>query len=298
MRRSRSSWKTDAGRDGGDLKVGHDRAHKAIEEETKDVEHIRVLEEQARKDARHIRTLERLVEEREEVIAALKTEGTTSATGGGDPYKPGPDDYGVPDDGAERKTRQRNALASGRRWVSRTQSQLLHSESPPPRGKGKEKAVTRSLQERLTAWENAGWPSSSKPSSTARPLGERLEEPSLTTSSVGAGSLSTALAAPTIAAVRPPDGVLAANYLPERDRNGTVIPLRERALGKYRIVYEVVIDLALPFPAEAPRYGGGSNPITGYKLTMAELEAYPLGIPGLPMYAAPKPFPVIRPEIG
>ncbi|KAI0695221.1 hypothetical protein BC835DRAFT_1414964 [Cytidiella melzeri] len=196
-----------------------------------------------------------------------------------DPYESGPEDYnyGVPTKRAECKARRKWALASGRRWVLQTLSELSRSMLPLPQQKGKEQDVARPLQERLAVWNEAGGSPWAPAGNVATPLSSRI-----------ADEVSPQVwNAPILTATRPADGVLAANYLPEQDTSGTVIPLRERALGRYRIVYKVLIDLSLQFPVVAPHYGGELNPITEYKWTMAKLEAYPSGIPGMPTYAAP-----------
>jgi hypothetical protein len=77
--------------------------------------------------------------------------------------------------------------------------------------------------------------------------------------------------------------VVAGNYLPKTDEAGSVVPMEEIAPGRWRIVYEVAVDLGLPFPPSPPSRWC-VNPLTGRLWTRAELTAYPQGLPGYPSH--------------
>ncbi|KAI0689636.1 hypothetical protein BC835DRAFT_1308261 [Cytidiella melzeri] len=171
---------------------------------------------------------------------------------------PSDDEYGFSNPEAECKALQRKMLAEGRCWITRSESRSLHPESPSPdgRGKGKAQEAARPLQEQLGEWQASGWPTA--------------------TTSMGPASFSEH-PAPVLAGLGPqamasPEQYYPAtvmnNYLPERDAQGNVIPLMTSFPGKFCIVYEVVIDLSLPFPPRppAPSAWSGMNPITGSRV--------------------------------
>ncbi|KAI0337591.1 hypothetical protein BDW22DRAFT_1433248 [Trametopsis cervina] len=77
------------------------------------------------------------------------------------------------------------------------------------------------------------------------------------------------------------------NYYHEFDAAGEQVPLLEKQPGKYRIVYERLIDLSMDFPSTPPVLGW-NNPFTGRPWTTGELSLYPRGFPNWPSWGVDK----------
>ncbi|KAI0340239.1 hypothetical protein BDW22DRAFT_1449002 [Trametopsis cervina] len=212
------------------------------------------------------------------------------------------DEYDEEDPTVERRRRYKSAMKRGRTWVRRTESEDSHSASPPPSGKGKGKDVARPLQERISS------------------LGERPYQPGeahlLDTSTTDVDrdtspgpSLSSRISHPSPLAermdVQLPDRSLVVlprrvlgtnewmppsvtdiiqNYFHEYDNDGRPVPLTEKQPGKFRIVYERLIDLGQEFPPSPPvevlfyPRGFPNWPSTGTsKISEAERIGFPIG---------------------